>query len=441
MPYDPGPRYGIWSEQPEKASTAFDSFLESSKGVHQLLEDYNKNKLLTLSRKEAEQISPSWIEAEIFKNQITPDIERSKIGLTNAQAGVYGAHAGLLRKQSDQISSPEEIGVLFNKIKALREKTDPNSLDRQYYDGLLDRMITGGVVEGGVGTRGAKSSSLTGQLGSLGKQTAPQLGAGLESPEGNPLSTNPYTTSSRSMKGAQYSEVMPDGKIKVYTSPTQQQLSKLQDRTVAQMEANVMYPYFKNAFLPYQGLGAGLALNDDIFRYQAHGDKAAFNRLVNYEAANSLKSEYAVLNARQIGANQIGEELTERFTQQAFPNIPGNFFRHTLPADVIEAARGKRQEILEKMNKIAEQTAAQNFGVEVDKKPPWMTEPQLGPASALTKKQLDEMQGIGMPAQPQAQQQAAVDIQQLNAMAQDAIAKGADPRAVAARMAQLQGGQ
>jgi hypothetical protein len=399
------------------------------------------------------QYYPQMQQAKLAQDQQTVNEIMSRTGLNRAQATEAAARTGYLGAQTQHENAQMNPGYMYDSIKKQMEASPMGSPRRSYFGGILANMMnsSGGqipVTQGG-GKQKNDGMMATGMV--RGSSTSP---GGAAVPDMPGLSVNPMTVSRSSNKGAEYAKTDDQGNTTVYTSPTTPMITNLQNRLSAEYELNSLDPVINQGIAPYiSKKGALLDYPADLYK-SSRGDKDAQQRIDSAESAQQMIAEKAILRIRQATPSaQIGPEMVNDMVKRMYPNLPSHFMRGFNSADHIANASENVDKALAKANTVAAQQVASNYPTPVNQRPVWDRGAQsqgwsFDPSSGqlISPKSSDAQPEQNSPAQNQGQndQQSQPQIEQLNAMAQEAIKRGADPRMVQKRlqdqMQRLQGG-
>jgi hypothetical protein len=351
------------------------------------------------------------------------------------RGGLYGAETNQTNAKTDQIRNP-----LYNyDYLKKRYESLPAGQEKISFGKVLDSMFGGGGLPGGATTKGSHSGNGNVLQSRGGNSQAENLSETLG------LTVNPFTVSKQSMKGGEYIGKDASGNPVVYTSPTQPTQTGLQNREMAAVELKQLDPIINAGISPYTSAwGSHLTYADDLYMSKK-GDKAAQERIIGAEGAMQMIAEKAILRLRQASPGvQIGQEAINDQIKRMYPSLPPQFLRKLNSAENIAEATKRVDAKLSQATQAAAQMTAQNFPTSVNGLPAWAQQ-QNSPPGYFELQALQEM-GFEPQAQPQQiapnsqQNQPQYSPEQLSSMAQEAIARGADPAQVNARIAQLQGG-
>lgn len=379
------------------------------------------------------QYYPQMQAAKLAQDQQTVNEIMSRTGLNRAQASEAGARIGLIGAETSNARNSMNPGFMYDSLKQQMDASPAGSPRKSYFAGLLNNMMaqSGGAIPvmGGGGGRQKNAGLLAPGMG--GSSSTSQGGGQVPNMPG--LSVNPMTVSRSSNKGAEYAQTDGQGNTTVYTSPTTPMVTNLQNRLSAENEFNSLEPTINKGIAPYVSK-KGAYIDYPMDLYKAHnGDPAATQRINDAEAAQQLIAEKVILRIRQATPSaQIGPEMVENMVNQMYPNLPSHFMRGFNSAKNIAAATDKVDQQLAKANAVAAQQVASNYPTPVNQAPVWDKSAQSPGRGGF-----DPVTGEYRAPQANDQQQgdqSDQQIQQLNEMAQEAIARGANPQAVQKRL-------
>jgi hypothetical protein len=344
----------------------------------------------------------------------------ARTGLTYAQAKEVAARTNLVNTQQQALTDPTMMfDSLYKKLQTLPQGSPQQAYVRSILNGMLNGA--GASMPSGA-SRGAGASRSV--------QLFPSMGNGNAGLQFNPLQTS---------KSGYHQAVMFDesGNPITVESPTTASGTRNQMRAEAEQEGKYILPTVLQGINNYQGVSptASMLWDSMLARYGSGKSKdAARQRLQDYTVASKFIPEVAAINARQATGQSPGIELVREFTNKMFPSMPLDMANAFIPADIKVKANNTYPAMQQGMANQAINTARQGYvqpGM-----PAWATQGNPYPNGMI-----DES-GNYVPPQPAAQRQAQpqVDPAQLQAMAADAIVKGAPPEAVKARLQQMLGG-
>lgn len=364
------------------------------------------------------QYYPQIQAAKLAQEGATIKEIQAKTGLTYAQT----KHALAMTANTQREGA---IGGAQGKLFQAYEAAPVGSPQKAYFGALLNKEMGGfAPVEGGMAAGGQVPSTPKGGNVPSGMPNGLQL---------NPLGGGPRTP---------FHQAFDPLTGKTIESPTTASATRNQTRTEAHQEIENLYPKVIEGLKPYQGPMGSLSLINDS-RKASSGDKGAQKRLEAFELSKRFLPELASINARQATGSNPGIELTREYQNAMFPALPGGIANYFVPSDVraqanLEYAPTQAQAVETALNE--ERQGYKRHG-EI---PSWsgqqqqMTRGGFG-AGGYVPPQTRVASGFnGNPNVEQEQKESAPNYQ---AMADQAIAAGADPEKVRQRLAQMMGGR
>lgn len=348
------------------------------------------------------------LEAARLKNaesgsRLQNDVIGRKEGM--ARTGLYNAQAGAA-EQKDILGFIRELQTILNN-------SDPNSPEYRYANYQL------GSILADLGASPEQfGSSQNGNM--LGTNSAPggiiQI-PGIPGMGGNGrmsmapwarntggINVNPFSTSSRSMRGAEGTKQNPDGSYTYYSSPTTAAKTQNENRQAAESELNVLWDPVKEGYAPYQGGGIApdFSLIADSLSSKFLGSKDAEKRLEKYALARMMTPEVANIAARMSSGGPVGVEAMRELRDAQIQNAPSWLANKFIPQTALNSAANNYKPLQSQAVDAAVNTGNTGYAVNSNT-PPYYGQPQ----QRLSYTDLIK----GMRAQPQAQQQAPAQTQ------------------------------
>jgi hypothetical protein len=367
---------------------------------------------------------PQMQQAKLQQDQATVNEIMSRTGLNQAQATEAAARTGLIGTQTQNLRASSNPGYAFDSIMQQYQNSPAGSPRKSYFAGLLNQMMSGGVAVGPKGSKGASAGTIGGVSGGS---------SGVAGSNGD-ITTNPLLgNSSRSTFRQGYYTDPQTGQTQTIESPTVQNATTTQNRIQGHAEVAQGYPTIVDGLKPYQGPGGSVKLMIDNYK-AAHGIPDAIQRVTAYQTARKFLPELAATNARQATGNNPGIELTREFQNSMFPGLPSGFANYLVPPSVQAQAN---------QNYLPLQSSIINSAIQQERQG-YPTEGAPNFANTGESRGYFDDQGYHQPqvsAQTSQQPQQKFSNEQLNALAEDAIKRGAPRDKVMAKLKQMQGGR
>lgn len=419
--YTPGARFGVWGinpyGEPIKQTPGIESAIKTAGGIGNLFAKRYANQQAEAKGRLAQQTVDSEIAAKNAMNQANeqyyPLMQAAKLqqeqatvkeimartGLSYAQAkhalaaaGAEGARGRLYGAQTDTTLNP--FLQTSNMIKQFESLPD-GSREKIALGTMLDNAFAGGMFP--KGGKGAKAGA------GMNSGALPGLGGGWEK--------DPRFGPARGGSGGTYQDTLTGQRV---STDTNANVTQDQKTISAAQRAQPLIEDIANKQAPFMTLAGKSGLLSD--------------RISNlFGGNNASPSNFATANAEvELAAESLIKAYGLNVTDQS-----ANMMKAAIKPILGESAKQYKARLNNTLATIAtnQQEAAQrlNSGIPVG---------QGEPASQGYFSRL----AVGEnPNEPQ-QRQPSFDANQLNTMAQEAIARGADPEQVRMRMQQLQGG-
>lgn len=349
------------------------------------------------------------LEASRLKNaesgsRLQNDAVGRKEGM--ARAGLYNAQAGAA-EQKDILGFIRELqGVLNN--------SDPNSPEYQYANYQLGAILSdlGASPEQFGSSQNSHTSGTNSAPNGITQIPAvPGMGSSNGRMSMAPwakntggINVNPFSVSSRSMRGAEGTKQNADGSYTYYSSPTTAAKTQNENRQAAESELNVLWNPVKEGYAPYQGGGIApdFSLIADSLSSKFLGNKDAEKRLEKYALARMMTPEVANIAARMSSGGPVGVEAMRELRDAQIQNAPSWLANKFIPQTALNSAANNYKPLQSQAVDAAVNTGNSGYPVNSD------TAPYYGqPGRRLS--YTDLIKGVG--AQPQAQQQAPAQTQ------------------------------
>lgn len=375
------PRYGIFSVDPYGPS-AVNVGLGVADSLAKLRGQNALNTERELSNQRTTATQPGAIDFENFKNgfaqksmplafQSSQDEAASKLLNDKSGRQEAAARALLYGRQANAVEQKNPLEFI-RELQGVINTTDKSSPEYQYAYWQLTNILKdlGASPEGwsqAKGTPGGKNSTPIPAIPTASTITRPSGNGRMSMApiDQNGMIVNPYSVSSRSMRGAEGFIQNPNGSYTYRSSPTTAAKTQNENRQAAESELNVLWDPVNKGYAPYQGAGlspdASLLL--DAFSAKFLGNKDAEKKLEQYALARMMTPEVANISARMSSGGPVGVEAMRELRDAQIQNPPSWLANKFIPQAALNAAANKYKPLQSEAVNAAVNTANSGYPI------------------------------------------------------------------------------
>jgi len=388
------------------------SFKPDTRTVFDAFNNFNNG--MTQQSLHAAQADEARGRADYYRDRGQMDLARGRMDLAKAQ----------------KEGQPFDAMALIAQYKQILSDYPSNSpeyqMANQALGGLIDASYgnpTFGQVQG-FGSHGGKGGG-----GGLGGG----MGGGMAVGEDGQLLVN-VSTDKQGVRGTQSAKQNADNSWTYYTSPTTAVETANLKRINAHEEVQGLGKVFINGQLPYVGLGGRVQYLKDL--KDAYVNKASpeqLERLKNYDQSERIKPELAKNIDKFASGGTTSVEGTKAIERNALNS------KWYLPQSIVQKSLNDYLPIQTQAFNQSLEPTVQNYPINSPNKAAWI-DPGFG-SPVADRTWTDKLSSLEKPAPKPRINAPQKNTSNLDAQAADAIKRGADPKAVYARLAQLKAGR